>query len=81
MGRFDSLRGAFSFLWTSSRREQAVAEYVLREHHRGRSLHDILEDPYVTNRCSHEEIDRLLERPEVVHAIGEDMVSSARSGR
>jgi hypothetical protein len=71
----------FSFLWTRSRRESAVAEYVIREHHRGRSLHDILEDPYVVNRCTHVQIERLLERPEVVHAIGEDMISRARSQR
>jgi hypothetical protein len=79
VGRFDSLRGAFSFLWTSSRRESAVAEYILREHHRGRSLNEILDDRYVTNRCSSDEIDRLLERPEVVHAIGQDIIDSARS--
>jgi hypothetical protein len=71
----------FGFLFTRSRAEGAVAEYVVREHHRGRSLSEILTDPYVTNRCSREQIDRLLDRPEVVHAIGEDMISRARSDR
>jgi hypothetical protein len=71
----------FGFLFTRSRAEEAVAEYVVREHHRGRSLSEILTDPYVTNRCSREQIDRLLDRPEVVHAIGEDMISRARSDR
>jgi hypothetical protein len=77
----DSLRGAFSFLGTRSRNESAVAEYVIREHHRGRSLTEILRDPYVVNRCTREQIDRLLERPDVVHAIGEDMAERARAER
>jgi hypothetical protein len=71
----------FGFLFTRSRAEEAVAEYVVREHHRGRSLSEILSDPYVTNRCSREQIERLLDRPEVVHAIGEDMISRSRSDR
>ena len=33
-----------------------MAEYVIREHHRGRSLADILDDPYVTNRLSPEQV-------------------------
>jgi hypothetical protein len=75
----DSLRGMFGFLFTRSRAEGVVAEYVVREHHRGRSLSEILGDPYVTNRCSREQIQRLLDRPEVVHAIGDDMIDRARA--
>jgi len=75
----DSLRGTFSFLWTRSRSETAVAEYVIREHHRGRALEEILDDPYVVNRCSSQQINRMLERPDVVHAIGEDMIDRARA--
>ena len=56
-----------------------MAEYVIREHRRGRPLRDILDDNYVTNRCSPEQIKRLLDRPEVVHALGGDVVASARS--
>ena len=81
MSRLDSLRSVFSFLFTRSRSEAAVAQYVVREHHRGRDLADILEDAYVKNRCTREQIDRLLERPEVVHAIGEDMIVRARDER
>ncbi len=77
----DPIRGIFSFLFTRSRAEGAVAEYVVREHHRGRSLTEILNDPYVTNRCTREQIERLLDRPEVVHAIGEDMIVRARTER
>ena len=81
MSWVDSFRGMFGFLFTRSRAETAVAEYVVREHHRGRALSEILDDPYVKNRCSREQIERLLDRPEVVHAIGEDMISRARTER
>jgi len=77
----DSLRGVFGFLFARSRGESAVAEYVVREHHRGRSLTEILADPYVTNRCTPEQVNRLLDRPDVVHAIGEDTIAHARTSR
>ena len=50
-----------------------MAEYVIREHRRGRALQEILEDHYVTNRCTPEQIKRLLDRPEIVHALGSDL--------
>lgn len=81
MSWVDSLRSTFSFLLWRSRKESAVAEYVIREHHRGRSLHEILDDPYVVNRLSHEQIERLLDRTDVVHSIGEDMIERARNHR
>ena len=74
----DTLRSLFSFLGIRNRSEDAVAQYVIREHHRGRSLAEILADPYVANRCTKEQVNRLLERPEVVHAIGEDTIAHAR---
>ena len=52
---------------------------MIREHHRGRDLNEILEDNYVKNRCTPAQVQRLLDRPEIVHAIGNDMVSRARS--
>jgi len=81
VARLGSLRNALSFLFTRSRTENAVAEYVVREHDRGRSLEEILDDPYVVNRVSREQADRLLDRPEVVRAIGEDAVGRARDER
>jgi hypothetical protein len=72
------LRSPFSFLFASSRKEERIAEYVIREHRRGRSLEDILDDPYVKNRCTPGEIARLLDRPELIRALGEDMVASAK---
>ncbi len=56
-----------------------MADYVVREHHRGRPLQEILQDNYVTNRCTPEQIQRLLDRPEVVHAIGDDVIAAAKT--
>ena len=75
------LRNPFSFLFTRSGKEQRVATYVIREHERGRPLHDILEDAYVRNRCNDRELARLLDRPEVVHALGEGVVAPERQQR
>jgi hypothetical protein len=81
MGRVgDIMRTPFGFLFASSRKEEVVAEYVIREHHRGRALNEILKDAYVTNRLSPEQIDRVLERPNVLAAIGDDIVAARRSG-
>jgi hypothetical protein len=71
----------FALLSTPRRSENRVAQYVIREHHRGRDLAAILEDPYVKNRCTGHQIDRLLDRPELVHAIGEDTIGRARTER
>ena len=65
------LRNPFSFLFARSSQEDRLAAYVIREHERGRPLDDILDDPYVRNRASADEVRRLLDRPEVVRALGE----------
>ena len=79
MGRLaDLLRSPFSFLGTRSSQEDRVAAYVVREHERGRTLAEILDDPYVRNRRSAAEQARLLDRPEVIRSIGDDVVAEAR---
>lgn len=80
MGVVDAIRGAFSFLSTRSQAEERIAQYVIREHHRGRPLNEILQDHYVTNRMSPEQVRRLLDRPEVIHELGEDLVTDTRTG-
>jgi hypothetical protein len=77
MGRLsDIFRNPFSFLFTRSSQEDRLATYVIREHQRGRPLDDILEDPYVRNRAQPQEIARLLDRPEVIRAVGEGTVAA-----
>ena len=71
-------RSLFSFLGARSTQEERVAAYVVREHDRGRPLHDILDDPYVRNRCEPHAIGRVLERPDVVKALGEDIAEAAK---
>ncbi|MFL5952709.1 MAG: hypothetical protein ACJ76I_01185 [Gaiellaceae bacterium] len=78
MGVVDAIRGAFSFLSARSQAEERIAQYVIREHHRGRPLAEILNDHYVTNRMSPEQVRRLLDRPEVIHELGADLVTDAR---
>jgi hypothetical protein len=78
VGLVDAIKGAFSFLTSRSQSEERMAQYVIREHHRGRSLHEVIEDHYVTNRCTPEQIRRLLDRPDVLHALGEDLVAETR---
>ncbi len=79
MGFVDAIRGAFSFLGSRSQTEERMAQYVIREHHRGRPLREILDDHYVTNRCTPEQIKRLLDRPEVLHAVGDDVAAAVRT--
>jgi hypothetical protein len=71
-------KNPFAFLFVSTRGEQYLAQYVLREYARGRSLEDVLADPYVRNRSTPAERARLLERPELVAAIGEHVVADLR---
>ena len=75
------LSNPFSFLFSSTGKEDRIATYVIREHGRGRALAEILQDPYVRNRCTEAEIARLLDRPEVIHALGEAVVTTERERR
>lgn len=70
-GESDAPRGGMS-------KEEALAAYVVREHRLGRSVEEILDDPYLKNRATEEQRFRLLERPEVIRAIGENTASVAR---
>ena len=71
-------KNLFSFLFQRSSAEERVAEYVIREHQRGRTLAEVMQDRYVQNRLTPDAQKRLLDRPEVLHAIGQSEVESAR---
>jgi hypothetical protein len=73
------LRNPFSFLFANSTKEERVAAYIIREHERGRPLEEILVDPYVRNRLTPQQQSRLLDRTDLIRAIGDDVVESARS--
>ena len=72
-------KNTFSFLFSRGSAEEHVARYVVREHERGRSLAEILEDRYVQNRVTPEQQRRLLDRPEVIEAFGGDMLEAAKA--
>jgi hypothetical protein len=75
-----ALKDMFSFLFQRSAGEERVAQYVVREHDRGRALSEILEDRYVVNRLeSPEQRARLLDRPEIIQAVGGDMAEAAKA--
>ena len=57
------LRSPFSFLFAGSSKDERIAAYVIREHERGRRL---------------SELARLLERPEVVQALGRAAVAETK---
>ena len=80
MGRLSQLfRNPFSFLFERSSQEDRLAAYVIREHDRGRTLDDILTDRYILNRTSPTQLQRLLENPQLVRAIGNDTIESVRT--
>ena len=68
----------FSFFF-GSKKEDVISEYVIREHHRGRALGEILQDAHVTNTLTPAQVNRLLDRPELVHAVGEDLIAAHRA--
>ena len=75
-GVSESVRSFFANFFPRTQKEELVGEYLIREHQNGRNLHDILQDAYVTNRLTPEQVGRVLERPEVVQALGHDAVDS-----
>ena len=75
-----AFKDLFSFLFQRSAGEERVAQYVIREHDRGRPLAEVMEDRYVLNRLeSPEQRARLLDRPEIIQAVGGDMAEAAKA--
>ena len=72
-------RNPFKSLFAPTRREQYVERYILREHRKGRAFAEILEDPYVHAWSTPEERARLLTRPTLVAALGEDAIADLKA--
>jgi hypothetical protein len=80
MARLSSFfRGLFSFAGAHRAAEDRVATYVIREHRRGRRLAEILDDAYVKNRLTPQQCERLLDREDVIHAIGHDQIEAVKT--
>jgi hypothetical protein len=79
VGRLSQLfRNPFAFLFERSSQEDRLAAYVLREHNRGRPLQEILQDRYIVNRTTPSQLQRLLDNPDLVRALGNDTIESVR---
>jgi hypothetical protein len=74
-----TFKNPFTGLFSASRQEQHLTLYILREVRRGRPLSDVLADPYVLNRTTEEQRKRLLDRPELIEAIGEEAIADLRT--
>jgi len=72
-------KNLFSFLFSRGSAEEHVARYVIREHGRGRSLTEILEDKYVQNRLTPDQQRRLLDRPEMIEAFSSAALDAAKT--
>jgi hypothetical protein len=58
--------------------EERVVEYVVREVNNGRRLTEVLDDPFVRNRLSEERIKHVLENPDVVAVLEQQIADSFR---
>ena len=72
-------KNMFSFLFSRGSAEEHVARYVIREHDRGRSLTEILDDKYVQNRLTTDQQRRLLDRPEIIESFSTDTLEAAKA--
>jgi hypothetical protein len=72
-------KNMFSFLFSRGSAEEHVARYIVREHDRGRSLGEILDDKYVQNRLNAEQQRRLLDRPELIESFSGDTLEAAKA--
>jgi hypothetical protein len=79
VGRLSEIfRNPFAALFSRSDQVDRLSAYVIREHARGRPLAEILEDPYIRNRSTPEQRQRILDNPDVIRALGEDTVARAK---
>jgi hypothetical protein len=59
--------------------EDAMVRYVIREIAADRPLAEVMQDAYITNRAGQVDARRLLDRREVIEAVGEDVAESLRA--
>jgi hypothetical protein len=67
------------FTFGRSSRDDALARHVITEYRRGASLADVLDAPYVRNRTDASARRRLLDRSDVIEAIGAEVIAQLES--
>lgn len=60
--------------------EERVLSFILQEIHDGKSLEEALAEPYVKNNTTDSWRRQVLERPEVVEAVEEEVAKKFKSG-
>lgn len=53
--------------------EERVINYIVRELHHGRKISAILADPYVRNRVNEDRLSEILENPDILKAVEEEL--------
>jgi len=53
--------------------EERMIRFIVQEIHNGKSLKEAMDEPYVQNNTSAEWRKEILERPELVRAVDEEM--------
>ena len=61
--------------------EEALARHVIATYRQGGSLADVLDSPYVRNRTNAAARRRLLDRSDVVEAIGAEVIDQLKAQR
>ena len=67
----------FKSLVQGSGRTDQLAAYLIREHAQGRDVDEIMDDPYMKNRATDSQRRQLLERPDVIRALGENITGES----
>ena len=68
-----------SMITDESAAHKRLVEYVTGQLSQGRSLSDVVEDPYVTNRLNPMERRALVEEPEIVAAAQNEALDDLRA--
>lgn len=53
--------------------EERIVQFLVQEIHSGRTLEEAMSEPYVVNNTSPEWRREVLERPEIIRAVEEEM--------
>jgi hypothetical protein len=73
--------GPYFFIGPRPFREARIRGYLVRQHHAGRTLEEILEDAYIA-RCGGRELAwRVVCQPETIAALGADVLAELEACR
>ena len=65
---------------TRNKREEKVFEYIIHRINGDARLNDVIREDYVRRNCSQNQIDEIVNDPELVHACREHLWQTFKSG-